>query len=101
MRSDPICSTAGCTQYTHPSQKAPYPIDYVVPNFGVDSEIADHDSNLKKTETLLGRKFNPKLKEDPHPTDYKVPNFGVDQDIKDATSNIANAESGLGAWNPK
>jgi hypothetical protein len=92
IESDPICSTAGCSQYMHPSQPKPYPMDYVVPNFGVDKDIDDHNSNLAKTEALLGKKFNPKEKEASHPVDYKVPNFGVDQDIKDATSNIANAE---------
>ena len=76
-------------------------MNYVVPNFGVDQEIIDHDTNLAKTEAELGKKFNPKLKDDPHPTDYKVPNFGVDQDIKDATSNIALAEEAHGVWTPK
>jgi hypothetical protein len=100
MGSDPICSTAGCTQYKHPSQAASYPMDYTVPNFGADSEMADFKSNLEKTEALLGKKFNPSKKEDPHPVDYKVPNFGVDQDIKDATSNISSAESDHGVWTP-
>jgi len=75
-------------------------MDYKVPNFGADSEIADHDSNLEKTEKLLGKKFSPSKKEDPHPVDYKVPNFGVDQDIRDATANISNAESDHGVWTP-
>jgi hypothetical protein len=34
-------------------------MNYAVPNFGVDSEIADHTSNLAKTEALLGKKIQP------------------------------------------
>jgi hypothetical protein len=36
MESDPICSSAGCTQYPHPSKDRGYKIDYFVPNFGAD-----------------------------------------------------------------
>lgn len=80
LQDDPAMSSLGeVTQYLHPGPKEkPYPMNYVVPNFGVDQEILDFQSNLAKTESELGKKFNPKLKEDPHDTDYKVPNFGVD-----------------------
>ena len=37
--SDPICSTAGCTQYLHPKDDDGYDKDYFVPNFGSDEEI--------------------------------------------------------------
>jgi hypothetical protein len=76
-------------------------MNYVVPNFGVDQEILDFDSNLAKTETELKKKFNPDLKKDENPKNYKVPNFGVDQDMKDATANIAMAEEAHGPWTPK
>jgi hypothetical protein len=32
--SDPICSSAGCTEYEHPKKKKGYPMNYPVPNFG-------------------------------------------------------------------
>lgn len=38
MKSDPICSSAGCTQYEHPKLET-YPMDYPVANFGVDHDI--------------------------------------------------------------
>ena len=38
--SDPICSSAGCTQYQHKKTPLGYPVDYFVPNFGPDPENA-------------------------------------------------------------
>jgi len=38
--SDPICSSAGCTQYAHKKTPRGYDIDYFVPNFGADPEVA-------------------------------------------------------------
>ena len=39
MESDPICSSAGCTQYKQPEGPKPPPMDYFVPNFGMDHDI--------------------------------------------------------------
>ena len=41
IESDPICSSAGCTQYNHPrpSLAGRYPKDYFVPNFGRDADV--------------------------------------------------------------
>ena len=40
IQSDPICSSAGCTQYNHPRNGGPkIPRDYFVPNFGRDSDV--------------------------------------------------------------
>jgi hypothetical protein len=99
ISSDPICSSAGCTQYEHPHPKS-HPMDYFVPNFGVDHDILANDAALKAAEKQLNHKLviadRPKW-----PQDYPVPNFGVDQDILDAQASIAGAEDKLGAWNPK
>ena len=37
--SDPICSSAGCTQYEHPTKALGYKINYFVPHFGEDSDM--------------------------------------------------------------
>jgi len=42
--SDPICHSAGCTQYRAPDKKK-HPMNYYVPNFGMDSDIIDSMSN--------------------------------------------------------
>lgn len=38
LDSDPICSSAGCTQYKHKKTPLGYDLDYFVPNFGPDPE---------------------------------------------------------------
>lgn len=42
--SDPICNSAGCSQYKHPASDK-HPMNYFVPNFGMDSDIIDSQSN--------------------------------------------------------
>jgi hypothetical protein len=46
LGNDPIGSSIGITQYPLPKEKVGYPMDYVVPNFGVDTEIKDMTKNL-------------------------------------------------------
>ena len=48
-QSDPICSSAGCTQYKHPDFKT-HPVDYPVPNFGGDHDILDSHTSLNIAE---------------------------------------------------
>lgn len=50
MQSDPICSSAGCTQYKQPEGKPDHPMDYFVPDFGVDHDIIASHSDLKWAE---------------------------------------------------
>lgn len=51
MRDDPIGSSIGITQYMHPESKtAPYPLNYAVPNFGVDSGILDVNGSIASAE---------------------------------------------------
>jgi hypothetical protein len=43
VRSDPICDSAGCSQYLHPKppKEDEHPMDYFVPNFGRDPEVTN------------------------------------------------------------
>jgi hypothetical protein len=51
IESDPICSSAGCTQYKHAKKKPAYPMNYGVPNFGIDKpEVQATDDSLKQAE---------------------------------------------------
>jgi hypothetical protein len=97
--SDPICSSAGCTQYEHPKVKS-HPMDYFVPNFGVDQSILDHNSALAIAEKQLNHTLviddMPKI-----PRNYPVANFGVDKDILETQASIAKTEGELGSWEPK
>jgi len=58
-QSDPICSSAGCTQYMYrkPNSGLPYDINYPVPNFGADKDIIDSKDSLGLAELNLGHKF--------------------------------------------
>ena len=51
LKSDPICNSAGCTQYLHPKSDADdFKKNYYVPNFGVDHEIEQNHRSLKIAE---------------------------------------------------
>jgi hypothetical protein len=55
--SDPICSSAGCTQFQHKKKALGYKINYPVPNFGRDSDINDNFASLKLAEGMVGAEF--------------------------------------------
>ena len=59
LNSDPICSSAGCTQYKHPSKDLGYDINYKVPNFGRDHDINDQDTHVKDAEARLAHTWTP------------------------------------------
>jgi hypothetical protein len=81
VESDPICSSAGCTQYKLPDDGAHWPMDYPVPNFGVDHDIKASHEDLKIAEAQLGHQLVIPKVEKPAPQ-YSVPDFGVDEEIK-------------------
>lgn len=53
LTSDPICSSAGCTQYKAPKVET-HPMDYFVPNFGVDHHILDSEDSEKWASKEVG-----------------------------------------------
>lgn len=57
LESDPICSSAGCTQYKHKKKARGYKINYPVPNFGVDKDIVDNFADLDLVEGALSHKL--------------------------------------------
>jgi len=56
--SDPVCSSAGCPN----NKKATHPMDYFVPNFGMDQDIMDSQSHEAQSSTKLNHtwKWSPK-----------------------------------------
>jgi len=73
-----------------------YPINYFVPNFGVDREIKWSNDNLAEAEKKVGKKMTASFKKPPsHPMDYKVPDFGQDSDIRVSLGNLNDAERAL------
>ena len=87
--SDPICNSAGCTQYKHKKKDRGYKIDYFVPHFGADTDINDTKTSLAAAEEIVGHKFdfpNDKWKKgkvvkyDDYPT--------MDHDVIDTMNNL-------------
>jgi len=63
MESDPICSSSGCDQYKQPAGTPPPPMDYFVPNFGMDHDIIATGDNEKVASALVGHAWNFKTPE--------------------------------------
>ena len=102
MFSDPICSSAGCTQYKHKKKDRGYDIDYPVPNFGRDKDINDDFDSLRLAEDMIGHKLNlgteeskAKWKNPAKDTDY---NFApaLDGDMISTAKNLKDSEANLG-----
>jgi len=86
-----------------PKPAKTHPMDYFVPNFGVDGNIASTFESLAVAEKITGHHWqwvDPKDRPKPPPVDYKVPNFGEDADIKMTQEEITAAEKKLNhKWN--
>lgn len=80
-----------------------WPVNYFVPNFGVDKEIATSQKHLAEAEKSLKTTMKASFKTPKsHPMNYFVPNFGQDTDIRIAQGNIKQTERDLRhKWNPK
>ena len=106
LHSDPICHSAGCTQYLHPKkeEKLGYPINYFVPNFGKDKrEVLTTWNSLDVAQKQLNHvwEFNPdavKKPEDPTKYNFKPE---LDDDIKISNVNEAGAQKWLDIANKK
>ena len=101
-RSDPICSSAGCTQYEHPKPPAGPPMDYPVPSFGADPDIEGTANSLDIAEKMFKHKIIMGTEESKakwhnvaKDVDY---NFApaLDGDIITSQKNLVNAENTLG-----
>lgn len=92
LESDPICSSAGCTQYKHKKKELGYKINYPVPNFGRDNDIVDNFDSIKLAENMVGAKFmightGDKWKNKAKDTDYDF-NPALDGDVISTLSNL-------------
>ena len=56
--SDPICNSAGCTQYKFPKDKD-HPKDYFVPDFGIDPDIASTQAHEHAASGRLNHTWTP------------------------------------------
>lgn len=99
LESDPICSSAGCTQYKHPDSKtAGHPMDYGVPGFGMDRDIMGSFENLKVAEGIVNHHWVGIDKDKyANPAKKTMYNFApkLDGDIIDSQGNLAATEKKL------
>lgn len=56
VKSDPINDSTGLTQYLHP-KKATHPMDYPVPDFGVDHDVKSTLAHAAGAEESLDTKW--------------------------------------------
>ena len=70
-----------------------HPVNYFVPDFGVDRDIINVTDAISQSEKVLKKDLHADFKADKPgvatPRNYFVPDFGVDHDIKATTSSIA------------
>merc|ERR1711934_38598 len=57
MESDPICSSAGCTQYAQKKTPLGYDLDYFVPNFGPDPDMVGTSKAISIAEAMHNHKI--------------------------------------------
>jgi len=99
LESDPICSSAGCTQYKFPKKDLGYELDYPVPNLGQDRDIKANFNSLKIAEKINKHQWNFELQKPPiNPAKKTMYNFAapLDGDIIDSQQNLHNTENALG-----
>ena len=103
LQDDPLFNSNGyiTTHYKGEDDNKPptdYPINYEVPNFGQDTDVATTLRNAGDAEKELGHFWDAAKKPaKPHPTDYFVPNFGQDEDVKNVNQSLNAAEKQVGA----
>jgi len=109
IESDPICHSAGCTQYKHKKKDPGYDMDYPVPDLGVDRDIqANHEDlavaeGMLKHKLIMGTDESKKKWENPaKKTEYDY-SPKLDRDMRDSATNLDLVEGKLGhkyePWN--
>ena len=100
LTEDPDCSTSQiggrCSMDHYADEgKAPYPVDYSVPNFGQDWDVKSTLAIGKDAASDYGvnwSTFAQGKPGDPPARDYFVPNFGVDNEIADSKASLSATE---------
>jgi len=102
LERDPLLSDPNKNEWAFKTAAAKgpgHPVDYFVPNFGVDKEIKNTDHSITDSEAKLGHFWNIKMKPDAEPPrNYFVPDFGVDNDVKTTLAHAGVAEAKYGHW---
>ena len=100
LQDDPICGSGGC-ETTLPAPPKGHPVDYKVPNFGVDTDILTSKNSLAAAEEQRNHKWNFEFCEKDKPCNpalWTKYNFKpeLSEDVKDTEASIGQAEETLG-----
>lgn len=93
--SDPICASSGCDQYLHP-KKEPYPMDYPVPDFGIDHDIRDSHADERVASQLIGHDWKWKEIKAREIVPYETK--PLDVDMQSSLKNLKDMEGAYGVW---
>ena len=93
IQSDPICNSAGCTQYLHPTTED-WDKNYFVPNFGADTEMIAAKKSLEIAEKQLKHKLVIPEVPDKEKVKYTI-GGAYDSDIISTQKHIADTEKQL------
>merc|ERR1712070_525697 len=102
LNSDPICSSAGCTQYAHKKTPLGYDLDYFVPSFGPDPDMVGTRNAISIAEAMHAHKLIMGTKESraKYHNVAKDVNYNfapeLDSHITDSLKNLADTEGVLG-----
>lgn len=103
IESDPICHSAGCGYRSEDPKKQPYPMNYKVPDFGEDKDIAVTFNSLAKAEKITNNTwaYQHPGKDAKKIPDYRTPDLGLDGDVVGTQESISHVEKTSGKkWNP-
>lgn len=108
LESDPICASSGCNQYKHAEPEKGHPIDYKVPDFGQDADIATSLANEALASKMINHKWGMGTKK--HFEEYrnkaKDTNYNfepkLDRDVVNTLKHASDAEDTTGqTWEIK
>ena len=97
MKSDPVFNSNGyITTHYEGEGEIGYPVDYFVPNLGIDADVVNTLKHAGDSEKLLKVKWDVlKKPPPPYPVDYVVHNLGRDEDIADSFKSLKLSEENL------
>merc|ERR1712032_123900 len=82
---------------TRPTWDTPdYPVNYYIPNFGLDHNMLTTMNSLKIAEAGAGKKLKASFAQNDAPGDLRTPDLGVDEDVKFAQQSIAESQKESG-----
>lgn len=99
LERDPLLAKNATPLLVHQYGDSKHPIDYFVPDFGIDHDILNVKTSVNGAEAALGHKFTANWKAtDGDNRNYFVPDFGQDRDITDSLKNLNDQEAVHGNW---